>query len=144
MSACLSHLVEHHPAICASNPHTVATLHLNLCSHSALKDALYMRCLFIRSLCKLCHVFRNLSLFFSLLTSPHRHFLPPAFTELFGTALDWSQLQSTQMAAEKPTQQGKDVHTSLRKCLHFCLIRNGLTSCTVDGLYIDDSILRAV
>ncbi|XP_015452974.1 paired mesoderm homeobox protein 2B [Pteropus alecto] len=58
------------------------------------------------------------------------------FTELFGTALDWSQLQSTQLTAEKSTEQGKDAHTSVQKCLglHFCLIRNGLTSCMVDGL----------
>ena len=78
---------------------------------------------------------------------PHRHFLlPPAVTELFGTALDWSRLQSMQLAAEKSMEQGKGVHTSLQKCLglHFCLIRNGLTSCMVDGLYIDDSILPAV
>lgn len=76
---------------------------------------------------------------------PHyrRFLLPPAFTELFGTALDWSHLQSMQLAAEKSMEQGKGVHTNLQKCLglHFRVIRNALTSCMVDGLYIDDSIL---
>lgn len=43
-------------------------------------------------------------------------------------------------------ERGKGAHTSLQKCLglHFCLIRNGLTSWMVDELYIDDSILLAV
>lgn len=63
--ACQPHLVEQHPAICASEPRTVAPRNLNLCSHSALKDALYMKCLFILKLCKRCHITRNSSLFFS-------------------------------------------------------------------------------
>ncbi|XP_010857219.1 PREDICTED: paired mesoderm homeobox protein 2B [Bison bison bison] len=47
-------LVKHHPANCASEPLSVPVL-LSLCSLSALKDALSMKCLFIRELRKLCH-----------------------------------------------------------------------------------------
>nr|XP_019817604.1 PREDICTED: paired mesoderm homeobox protein 2B [Bos indicus] len=48
-------LVKHHPANCASEPLSVPVLLLSLCSLSALKDALSMKCLFIRELRKLCH-----------------------------------------------------------------------------------------
>ncbi|KAF6372039.1 hypothetical protein mRhiFer1_009776 [Rhinolophus ferrumequinum] len=114
------------PPLAHPNPTQLQLPTPNLCSRSALKDALYMRCL---SSAKTLQTVSHISQLFPFFLSrhPHRHFLlPPAFTELFGTALDWSQLQSTQLAAEKSTEQGKGAHTSLQKCfgLHFCLIRN--------------------
>lgn len=144
--ACLSHLAEHHPAISASEPHAVATPK----PPESLQPLGPKRCPihempFICKLQTVSHISKRFPVFLSC--HPHRHILlPPAFTELFGTALDWSRLQSVQLATEKSTERGKGAHTSLQKCLslHFCLIRNGLTSCMVDELYIDDSILLAV
>lgn len=75
-------------------PHTVAMPEPNLRSRLALKDALYRRYLFTLKLCKPCLIFHSAPFFLS--RHPHRHFLlPPAFMELFGTALLWSQLQPT-------------------------------------------------
>lgn len=95
------------PPLAHPNPTQLQLLTPNLCSHSALKEALDMRCLSSANSANCVSYFATLPFFFSP-ANPHRHFLlPPAFTELFGTALDWSQLQSTQLAAEKSKEKGK-------------------------------------
>ncbi|VFV29575.1 paired mesoderm homeobox protein [Lynx pardinus] len=49
---CLSHLANTILPLAHPNPTQLQLPTPNLCSHSALKDALYMRCLFIRKLCE--------------------------------------------------------------------------------------------
>lgn len=63
-SACLLHLAEHHPATQRLNPTP-----LQPPTRSALKDALYVRCLFPHKLCGLCLLLHD-SPFFSLLPPP--------------------------------------------------------------------------
>lgn len=142
--ACLSHLAKHHPAISASEPHTVATPNPESLQPLGPERRPIHEMPFHPQTLQTVSYFATLP-FFSL-PSP-----PLAFsssTSFHRTSWHCFGLESTAVHATDCRQiyrAKKGIHTSLQKCLgpHCCLIRNGLTSCRVDGLYIDDSILQA-
>lgn len=110
--ACLFPLAGHHPTISASESHTVATP-----NPESLQPLGPERCpihempFHPQTLQTVFHT-SQLS-FFSLpptATPTRRFLLPPAFTELFGTALDWSQLQSNCWLQRNLPSKGK-AHT---------------------------------
>lgn len=143
------------PPACPTSPDTIPPLaHPNptqrqlptptLCSHSALERCPIHEMPFHPQTLQTVSSFAALP-FFSLPSPPPAFSSSTSFYRTFWHCFGFESIAVHATGCGEINRAEKGVRTRLQKRLglHFCLIRNGLTSCMVDGLYIDDSILQA-